>query len=735
MKLYLIKFGHWFIQRLSRIPEKDRTYARWCIFVLWFATTVASMMEAIGNPTGASTFTQLTDIGKAVGLNGLYFLGATIIIGILLAFLYVPLPRLLLGSFAYTIYSSVRILIDDKSGKVFSYIAGIGYSLVCLLIGLFLFLLFYKKTRKIIAFSIFPIIFVIAIFLDFYDKEINSVRGYTQSVFANKAEEMTVENPAQKGDYDYRFLTYGSGKDKHREAFGSAVDIVTPSVDATRLDTVWSDKREAFWGFDLPALPVNGRTWMPEGEGPFPLILMVHGNHAMEDFSVNGYDYLGELLASRGFLTVSVDQDFINSSKTYGSPKNDYKLRAWMILQHLIQLQEMNETPGHILSQKIDFDQVGLVGHSRGGQAVQVVADYPLFFKDRSLRKQLENININAVVSLAPTDEKVDGKRPYLRNVSYLLLQGARDADVNDYRGDEQFYRTTYDKNDDGFKASVYIADANHSQFNSEWGRMDSDLPKGIFLNQMQTMAPEEQRQVAKVYLSAFFEHVFHQQTSYEQLFRDHQYGKEWLPATTIVSKYRNASYVPITQITHSRGDTLSTNGVSVQAEGFSKWGVITPKQRKGNDRPIDAVLLEWEGDATYTITMPKDLVKLIGLEQPENLVLTLANIGVDGDDIPAVEIELESEAGMVESRSLEDVMSIPPVIETVYTHFGLFDDVFRDGKYEKGWEPVFQTFTVPIESFEITNLVLENGGYIKKIRLRLEANSGRVLLEEVGAE
>ena len=52
----------------------------------------------------------------------------------------------------------------------------------------------------------------------------------------------------------------------------------------------------------VAALPLNARVWHPAGDGPFPLVLVVHGNHRMEDFSDPGYAYLGETLASRGFI-------------------------------------------------------------------------------------------------------------------------------------------------------------------------------------------------------------------------------------------------------------------------------------------------------------------------------------------------------------------------------------------------------------------------------------------------
>jgi hypothetical protein len=64
----------------------------------------------------------------------------------------------------------------------------------------------------------------------------------------------------------------------------------------------------------LNSLPINTRVWYPEGDGPFPLALIVHGNHNMQDYSDPGHEYLGELLASKGIILASVDENFINYS-------------------------------------------------------------------------------------------------------------------------------------------------------------------------------------------------------------------------------------------------------------------------------------------------------------------------------------------------------------------------------------------------------------------------------------
>src|SRR5699024_6030448 len=86
-------------------------------------------------------------------------------------------------------------------------------------------------------------------------------------------------------------------------------------------------------------------------------------------FSTGGYDYLGKQLASRGFTFISVDEDFINYSNVSGAPNDNYELRAWMLLQHLLQLKDLNKTEDSLFAGKIDFNHVGLAGHSRGGQA------------------------------------------------------------------------------------------------------------------------------------------------------------------------------------------------------------------------------------------------------------------------------------------------------------------------------------------------------------------------------
>lgn len=719
IKSFFSKIGQWLKERLTRIPERDHYFTTWFILSFAIATTFLAIIVAVSNPIGTTLSSHLLNMGKVIGINVLLFPICTIIIGALFSFIYLPVPRLFLASLSYLFIATVTILMIAKSGTLFSFMIGIIFSLIALLIG-FLFIAFsHRNIRKNTKIAILATIFITgSIYLLF--NQIN-IKQTDIPAIAEHMSPITDENPANKGNYNYTFFTYGSGHDLHRDKFGKNVDQVTPTVDASYFITKWDEKREKFWGFDPSQLPINGRVWVPEGDGTFPIILMVHGNHTMEYLSTSGYDYLGELLASRGFIAISVDQDFINFSSTYGSPNRNYELRTWMLLQHLVHLQDMNETTDHPLYEKIDFQQVALVGHSRGGQAVVMAADYKSFFEDDQRLESIENIDIKAVVAIAPTDKSIDNKKGSLHNTSYLLLHGGRDADVSSIR-DQAFYRATFDPDYDGFKTAAYIADANHTHFNSDWGSMDLSFPRGIFLNQRQTLSPEDQQQVAKVYLSAFFESVFHGHSSYEKLFQDHRYGKDWLPDTALVNQYKNASYQPII--------TFDENMVEIiDVDGFTNLEIKKPEDRDGNKRILDALQLEWDKDASYSFDLSKD-----NLSTSKNIVLSMANINDDAmnEDVPEIEIELETNDGISVRLPLAEYMPFPSVITTDYTHFGLFDNIFRDDKYGKSWEPIFQTFEVPIETFEKENLAFKKEN-INKITMYFNSHPGKILIEEIG--
>lgn len=712
---YMLSKGwNWFQERTRQMPNRDPKGVVWFLFSFWLATSTVATIIAIGNPVGASLGSHLLLISKGIAINSVLLFLSTLLLALLFSYIYLPLPRLLFGSFIYTIVLTIIVLDTEKSGRIFSYVMGVSYGVIAFVLGLVLFILFHKKLAQGIKIAV--ILTIALLFSSYY---IYNELGMKETIPATSTavERLDLDNPGKQGEYDYSFLTYGAGSDLHRVEFGEEVDEITETIDASSRVTKWGSDRAKFWGFDQKSLPINGRTWIPEGEGPFPIVLMVHGNHTMEYFSTDGYDYLGEHLASRGFIAISVDEDFINYSNTYGIPNDNYELRAWMMLQHLATLQELNANPDSNFYEKIDFDQVALAGHSRGGQAALMATDYMSFFADDPVVDQMENVSIQGVVAIAPTDKKIQDQFAQLHNVSFLLLHGAKDADVSSYRSDRQFYRATFDEVDDGFKASVYLTEGNHTQFNTSWGRKDLSYPRGLFLSHQQTMQPEEQQKIAQVYLGAFFESIFNGKEDYKQFFANHHTGENWLPETPLITKFRDASY-------QSRY-TFDQDDLFIMEEGiFTDWDVITPKDRQGSSRLRDALMLEWKEDAAYSLDLT--------IGELDTIVLTMANLDDEKGISPEIDVELEMKDGSSARIALDEFMPFPSVVFTEYTLFGLFEETFRDGKYDPNWEPVFQTFDLPVERFLEENEELRKEA-IEKMTLHFHAPGGKIAIEEIG--
>ncbi len=358
------------------------------------------------------------------------------------------------------------------------------------------------------------------------------------------------DDPAGDGNFKYSELSYGAGKDRHRKEFGDSAEIRSYTVDGSSFIENW-DKlagkiRTAYWGFGKDSLPLNGTIWLPEGPGPFPLILMVHGNHLDRDFSDSGYAYLGQHFATHGFMAISVDENFLNGSLTdFKHPlaeEND--ARGWLLLKHLEMIRERTGDSTSVLFGKADMENVILVGHSRGGEAVSIAASFnPLeYYPDNAEEVFDFNFGIKGIVALAQVDGQYypSGIETPIENVNYLSIQGSMDADLDSYTGLRQFNRVKFTDTSFHFKAGIYIQNANHGQFNTSWGINDIGFPNGMLLNRRLLLEKEEQERIAKVYISTFINATFEVGQDYLQLFTDYRLAREWLPKTLYINQYQD---------------------------------------------------------------------------------------------------------------------------------------------------------------------------------------------------
>jgi dienelactone hydrolase len=434
-------------------------------------------------------------------------------------------------------------------------------------------------------------------------------------------------DPAQPGSYAVRTLYYGSGNDRRRPEYRDSVTLRTNTVDASRLvDLGTSAKsRNSYWGFTPREFPLNARVWYPEGDGPFPLVLIVHGNHDMKDFSDPGYGYLGELLASRGIILASVDMNFIN-----GGIRGENDARGWLLLKHLEAWRTFNDSVGSPLHGRVDMGRIALIGHSRGGEAVGHAAAFNRLthYPDDARVRFDFGFGIRSIIAIAPVDGQYRPADRYVpvEDVSYLVFHGSHDGDVTSFMGLRQFQRVRFTENTSGFKSAVYVYRANHGQWNSVWGAHDNGPRSARILDLRGLLSAEEQRRFGEVYISAFLESTLRDDTRYLPLFRDHRVAADWLPRTMYVTRFEHGSFRPLANFEEDVDITAGLHGVRISGDSLSTWreGGLNLRTTSGtpefSSQHNHVVTLGWNNriagedttrmgpPASYTLTLPAAL-------------------------------------------------------------------------------------------------------------------------------
>jgi dienelactone hydrolase len=443
---------------------------------------------------------------------------------------------------------------------------------------------------------------------------------------------LDVVSPAQQGNFPVKTLSYGSGKDLHRPEYGAEATLKTETVNGVAFIDNWKGVhgwfRERYWGFDDKELPLNAKVWYPDAEGKFPLVLIVHGNHMMQDYSEGGYAYLGELLASKGMIVVSVDQNFINGSwsNLFGSLEKENDARGWLLLEHLKVWHEWNDSNNHIFYQKIDINNIALMGHSRGGEAVAHAALFntlPYYPDDASVKFDY-NYHIKALVAIAPCDGQYEPskRRTALENINYFVIHGSHDADVKSYMGSQQFERIKFTDSSYYFKSGLYVYGANHGQFNTSWGNNDIGNPFSGLLNLKPLMSLEDQLQVAKVYIGAFLDITLKNNSTYLPLFVDARTGQDWLPETIYLNQFEDSSIQPIANFDEDFNlATTTVKGGTITAYNLSVWRE-QEIQLKWQQKGSRALYAGWHYDIEETDTVatavPDTLLATYNIRLPE---------------------------------------------------------------------------------------------------------------------
>lgn len=446
---------------------------------------------------------------------------------------------------------------------------------------------------------------------------------------------------------------------------------------------------DAYMDYGLDEVPLRGRVWYPAGQNNCPVLFIAHGNHEVTTPSYLGYDYLASFLASHGYAVVSVDQNACNMLK------NENDGRAVLLLEHIRAVLEFSENDGNALSGLIDPANIAVAGHSRGGEMV------PTAFLFNSLDCYPENgsvkfnyhFPIKALIAIAPT---VDQYRPAghsvdIRDVNYLLLHGAADRDVSDFMGMEQYDNISFSGGGDYIKSALFIAGANHGQFNSLWGSRDVSGPGSVLINKAALLDPSDQQDIAKIFIRAFLDLSLRGDSSRSAILTDYQKFSGSLPDTVYAQCWAKSGFTSFASFEEDVDLSSATlPGASISVDGSSRWA--EEQLSFGGVDGGHALRLKWNGSAALNLSLPPTDLSGSSLafdicDRDSDKARRGAHPVVDGD------VVLTDANGFTAAAKISSFSTVYPV-QPVKTD--KLDFLFRTCSYKYA----FSTVSIPVGSF-----------------------------------
>lgn len=712
---------------------------------LWIGATIGMIAAAL-----CIYFSYVFDlIQNNVDLSDVfvYFLIGSVSISFLSAsFVFIwrmsaALPIAYLWSLIFFVFTTYYFFIDSETttGLI---ILGLWIVISFSLVGGALGVLFDAKNRKKIIPYIALITGLIGIFLlglFLWNSTATAIENF-HFILKNKPNraQLSVLNPSKMGSFVVNKISYGPEIRYHKK---NVVDPVfrTIPVDGSGFVGGWSGidgwLRTRYWGFNAKQLPLSGIVWYPEGDGPFPLVMIVHGNHEMSASSENGYDYLGALWASRGFIAVSVDENFLNGSWIdLFSSLNETPARGWLLLEHLALWRKWNGQENHPFYHKVDLEHIALIGHSRGGEAIATAAalNRLKYFPDNGNIQFDYNFNISALAAIAPVDAQYTpgGIKIELNDIDYFVMQGSHDADVRAFQGAAQYSRIAFSGADYHYKSALYILGANHGQFNTLWGNNDTGQPTINLIDVSQLISETDQQEIAKVYLTAFLEASLHGSQEYLPLFHHYEFGLEWLPRTFYINEFADSTF---RYVESKKKDidiaTTTLKGGHIQGENLDTWNQSRIVLKDGTPLNPETYIgwNEQNKNPSYIISLPESLSGDFHLLPSDSLVLSIANATNTSQEVDFIDftIELKDRDHAVGSLLLSAYTPLHPVIRANVMKSSYLDLLGST-------EPVFQTFEFSLSEFVKNNPLLDITKLESINLLFNQSEEGLIILNDV---
>ena len=259
-------------------------------------------------------------------------------------------------------------------------------------------------------------------------------------------------------------------------------------------------------GVDLPGFPerveMQGVVFAPQSApGRRPLALFLHGRHFIcfdgddEDAlggawpcaegtepvpSYRGYLRAQRLLASQGYVTVSISANGVNGQDG-ASDDGGAQARSSLVRLHLARWADWAgaghaNAPAVVRSApRADLSRVFLMGHSRGGEGVSRATMDSLTPPPAAQDGYRGKVRwtIRGMLLIGPT---IFGQNPVPDVPSATILPGC-DGDLADLQGQMFVDATRGVSRGQAMHSALYVIGANHNFFNSEWTPGQSVAP------------------------------------------------------------------------------------------------------------------------------------------------------------------------------------------------------------------------------------------------------------------
>lgn len=434
------------------------------------------------------------------------------------------------------------------------------------------------------------------LFTDGFDN--HYIEKYLSLLPEQERSQISLEKSLNPGEYTVNILDYGPG-----QALEGGTVNLTQYMNRDTEDLT-GNYVDVYMEYDLNQVPLQGRVWYPAEKENCPVLFIAHGNHEITTQSYLGYNYLGEYLASHGYVVVSVDHNACNMLI------NENDGRAVLLLEHIGLILQYGKEKDNPLFGKLDEENLAIAGHSRGGEMVATAYlfnGYDRYPENGTIQFDY-HYNIKSIIAIAPT---VNQYMPAdhavaLEDVNYLLLHGAADRDVTSFMGMAQYENISFTGQGSYLKTALYIAGANHGQFNTLWGEYDQIGPFSPLLNVEGLLEEEEQQRIARTFIKVFLDVTLLDDNTNRSLLTDWDRCKAQLPDTVYIQCWQSSAFTPIADYEEDSDlETASVEGVTLDTQGVNWWTEELMSFAGNTGDSTYALRLRWSEEGRYIISLP----------------------------------------------------------------------------------------------------------------------------------